>query len=79
MTEQAVGPGDHMESRAFWCELWMGPGGDIALTRGRGCTRADAIDLCRLVATDDPAVGDRTDDDTLEPDHPSFSWLRSGS
>jgi len=70
---------DPGEGRALWCELWMRPDGDISLTRGLGCTPADAADLCRLAAQGDPAVHDRTDDPTVGPDHPSFSWLRFGS
>jgi len=70
---------DTMDGRALWCELWMDPDGEIKLTRGLGCTRDDAVDLCRLAAAGDPVVTDRTDDNTVEPDHPSFSWLRYGS
>ena len=71
--------GDRMEGRALWCELWMDPSGDISLTRGHGCTRADAMELCRLASAGDLAVSDRTDDRTVGPEHPSFSWLRSGT
>ena len=75
----APDPGDSMDGRALWCELWIDAEGDITLTRGRGCTPADAVELCRLTATGDPAVRDRTEDGGLEPDHPAFSWLRSTS
>ena len=78
MTKQAPDLGDRMDSYALWCELWMDPDGDITLTRGHGCTRADAVDLCRLAAADDPVVHDRTEADVPGPDHPAFSWLRSG-
>jgi len=74
-----LGPGDRMDGRALWCELWMEPNGDVTLTRGRGCTRADAIDLCRLAVADDPAVCDRTESDAPDPDPPAFSWIRSVS
>jgi len=79
VSERASGWGDRMDGRAIWCELWMDADGDITLTRGRGCSPADAVDLCRLVAVGDPVVCDRTEDDTLAPDHPAFSWLRFGS
>jgi len=54
----APDPGDSMDGRALWCELWIDAEGDITLTRGRGCTPADAVELCRLTATGDPAVND---------------------
>jgi len=75
----ASGQDDRQEGLALWCELWMHPDGEISLTRGHGCTPEDAVDLCRLAAGRDPAVTDRTHDDTVDPDHPSFSWLRWGS
>jgi len=78
VADQARDAGDRMDGRGLWCELWMEPDGDVTLTRGHGCTRADAIDLCRLVAMDDPVVHDRTEGGAPGPDHPAFSWLRSG-
>lgn len=76
MTEQAHDRVDRMGDRALCCELWLDPDGDFTLTRGRGCTRADAVDLCRLVAMGDPVVCDRTEGDAPVPDHPAFSWIR---
>jgi len=68
---------DRMDGLALWCELWLDPEGDITLTRGHGCTLADAIDLCRLVVAADPTIHDRTECEGLPPDHPAYSWLRA--
>lgn len=79
MLDRAHHGDDPHEGCALWCELWMHPDGEISLTRGRGCTPADAIDMCRLAVAGDPNVTDRTDDPTVPEDHPSYSWLRYGS
>lgn len=78
MVERAAGFVDRMDGRGLWCELWMDADGEVTLTRGHGCTPDDAVDLCRLVSTGDPVVRDWTEGGAPEPDHPSFSWLRSG-
>ena len=79
MSDGTLDGDDPLEGRGLWCELWIHPDGEISLTRGLGCTPEDAVELCRLAAAGDPAVLDRTDDAAVDPDHPSFSWLRYGS
>ena len=59
MIEQAVDPYDVMAGRAVRCELVMDEhGANVTVNRADGCTPADVVDMCRLVAAGDPLVRD---------------------
>lgn len=60
MIEQAVDP-NAAGRNPIWCELIVDPDGlNITVNRSAGCSPADAVELCRMVATKAPMVRNTT-------------------
>ncbi len=57
---QMVGCADPMADRPVRCEIEVLPDGVVTVLRSPGCTEADAVDLCRAIATGDVRVRDLT-------------------